>query len=122
MEDLIPLINKLQSVFKTTGMEEIKLPQIVVVGAQVSKLSSETLIVNADFIPYFFFFLLIYVQSSGKSSVLESLVKKSFLPRGTGIVTRCPIILQLNQIKEASKKGKHDSKGCPKHRVHDLLT
>ncbi|XP_021950260.1 dynamin-1-like protein [Folsomia candida] len=83
MEDLIPLINKLQSVFKTTGMEEIKLPQIVVVGA----------------------------QSSGKSSVLESLVKKSFLPRGTGIVTRCPIILQLNQIKEASKKGKHDSKG-----------
>lgn len=34
-------------------------------------------------------------QSSGKSSVIESLVGKSFLPRGTGIVTRCPLILQL---------------------------
>jgi len=35
------------------------------------------------------------LQSSGKSSVLESLVGRSFLPRGTGTVTRCPTILQL---------------------------
>lgn len=35
------------------------------------------------------------LQSSGKSSVLEALVGRSFLPRGTGIVTRCPAILQL---------------------------
>jgi Dynamin family. len=34
-------------------------------------------------------------QSSGKSSVIESLVGRSFLPRGTGIVTRRPLILQL---------------------------
>lgn len=34
-------------------------------------------------------------QSSGKSSVIESLVGRSFLPRGTGIVTRCPLVLQL---------------------------
>ncbi|XP_047498216.1 dynamin-1-like protein isoform X4 [Penaeus chinensis] len=34
-------------------------------------------------------------QSSGKSSVLESLVGRSFLPRGTGIVTRRPLVLQL---------------------------
>lgn len=34
-------------------------------------------------------------QSSGKSFVIESLVGKSFLPRGTGIVTRVPLILQL---------------------------
>ncbi|XP_055735201.1 interferon-induced GTP-binding protein Mx-like [Salvelinus fontinalis] len=33
-------------------------------------------------------------QSSGKSSVLESLSGVA-LPRGTGIVTRCPLLLQL---------------------------
>jgi dynamin 1-like protein len=36
MESLIPIINQLQDVFQTTGMEAIQLPQIVVVGAQVS--------------------------------------------------------------------------------------
>ncbi len=34
-------------------------------------------------------------QSSGKSSVLESLVGYDFLPRGTGIVTRRPLVLQV---------------------------
>src|SRR5690606_23768807 len=34
-------------------------------------------------------------QSSGKSSVLESLVGRDFLPRGSGIVTRRPLILKL---------------------------
>ncbi|KAI8124882.1 hypothetical protein FF38_05829 [Lucilia cuprina] len=67
MEALIPVINKLQDVFNTVGSDSIQLPQIVVLGS----------------------------QSSGKSSVLESLVGRSFLPRGTGIVTRRPLILQL---------------------------
>ncbi|KAK9692630.1 Dynamin central region [Popillia japonica] len=67
MEALIPVINKLQDVFNTVGSDAIQLPQIVVLGS----------------------------QSSGKSSVIESLVGKSFLPRGTGIVTRRPLILQL---------------------------
>ncbi len=67
MEALIPVINKLQDVFNTVGSDAIQLPQIVVVGT----------------------------QSSGKSSVIESLVGRSFLPRGTGIVTRRPLILQL---------------------------
>ncbi|KAI6655244.1 Dynamin-1-like protein isoform X2 [Oopsacas minuta] len=67
MENLIPVINKLQDIFNTVGFEAIHLPQIVVVGT----------------------------QSSGKSSVLENIVGKSFLPRGTGIVTRRPLILQL---------------------------
>ena len=39
-----------------------------------------------------------YLQSSGKSSVLESLVGRDFLPRGTGIVTRRPLVLQLIHI------------------------
>ncbi|KAF8638404.1 hypothetical protein AX17_002229 [Amanita inopinata Kibby_2008] len=34
-------------------------------------------------------------QSAGKSSVLETIVGKDFLPRGQGIVTRRPLILQL---------------------------
>ena len=67
MEKLIPVINKLQDVFNTVGRESIQLPQIAVVGT----------------------------QSTGKSSVLENLVGRDFLPRGTGVVTRRPLVLQL---------------------------
>uniref|UniRef100_A0A6Q2Y4K4 Interferon-induced GTP-binding protein Mx n=1 Tax=Esox lucius TaxID=8010 RepID=A0A6Q2Y4K4_ESOLU len=70
METLIPVINRLQEVFLTVGAEIIQLPQIVVVGS----------------------------QSSGKSSVLESLVGRDFLPRGSGIVTRRPLVLQLVNV------------------------
>ncbi|KAG5942285.1 vacuolar protein sorting-associated protein 1 [Claviceps sorghi] len=66
---LIQLVNKLQDVFSTVGVNNpIDLPQIVVVGS----------------------------QSSGKSSVLENIVGRDFLPRGNGIVTRRPLVLQLN--------------------------
>lgn len=37
METLIPTINRLQEVFLTVGAEVIQLPQIVVVGSQVSQ-------------------------------------------------------------------------------------
>uniref|UniRef100_A0A8C0HPP3 Dynamin-1-like protein n=1 Tax=Buteo japonicus TaxID=224669 RepID=A0A8C0HPP3_9AVES len=37
-------------------------------------------------------------KSSGKSSVLESLVGRDLLPRGTGVVTRRPLILQLVHV------------------------
>ncbi|KAJ8352513.1 hypothetical protein SKAU_G00239890 [Synaphobranchus kaupii] len=37
-------------------------------------------------------------QSSGKSSVLEALSGVA-LPRGSGIVTRCPLILKLKKVK-----------------------
>ncbi|XP_010769850.1 dynamin-2-like [Notothenia coriiceps] len=68
MEDLIPLINKLQDAFSTIGQScNLDLPQIAVVGG----------------------------QSAGKSSVLENFVGRDFLPRGNGIVTRRPLILQL---------------------------
>ncbi|OMO77162.1 hypothetical protein CCACVL1_15181 [Corchorus capsularis] len=39
-------------------------------------------------------------QSSGKSSVLESIVGRDFLPRGSGIVTRRPLVLQLHKIEQ----------------------
>ncbi|CAD6212102.1 unnamed protein product [Miscanthus lutarioriparius] len=39
-------------------------------------------------------------QSSGKSSVLESIVGRDFLPRGSGIVTRRPLVLQLHKTED----------------------
>uniref|UniRef100_A0A7S0VAJ5 Uncharacterized protein n=1 Tax=Polytomella parva TaxID=51329 RepID=A0A7S0VAJ5_9CHLO len=39
-------------------------------------------------------------QSSGKSSVLEAVVGKDFLPRGTGIVTRRPLVLRLVRMDQ----------------------
>ncbi|XP_044503495.1 LOW QUALITY PROTEIN: phragmoplastin DRP1E-like [Mangifera indica] len=43
-------------------------------------------------------------QSSGKSSVLESIVGRDFLPRGSGIVTRRPLVLQLHKTKDGSQE------------------
>jgi dynamin 1-like protein len=43
-------------------------------------------------------------QSSGKSSVIESIVGRDFLPRGTGIVTRCPLVLSLRRIDPPKKE------------------
>ncbi|VDM80230.1 unnamed protein product [Strongylus vulgaris] len=37
-------------------------------------------------------------SSAGKSSVLENIVGRDFLPRGTGIVTRRPLILHLSHV------------------------
>jgi len=64
-------VMKLQDVFNLINAKNaMELPQIVVIGS----------------------------QSAGKSSVLESIVGKDFLPRGTGIVTRCPLVLQLRRL------------------------
>ncbi|GMN62003.1 hypothetical protein TIFTF001_031083 [Ficus carica] len=43
-------------------------------------------------------------QSSGKSSVLESIVGRDFLPRGSGIVTRRPLVLQLHKIEDGAQE------------------
>ncbi|XP_076143574.1 dynamin-2-like [Alosa pseudoharengus] len=74
MDDLILLINKLQHALSSAGQGcNLDLPQIAVVGG----------------------------QSAGKSSVLENFVRREFLPRGSGIVTRRPLILQqINNIEE----------------------
>ncbi|KAI8999046.1 Dynamin central region-domain-containing protein [Trametes punicea] len=67
--EIVNVVNKLQDVFTAVGSSasQIDLPQICVLGS----------------------------QSSGKSSVLENIVGRDFLPRGTGIVTRRPLVLQL---------------------------
>lgn len=71
-QDLIPVVNKLQDIVTTTQVSDIDLPILAVVGS----------------------------QSCGKSSVLENIVGKDFLPRGTGIVTRRPLVLQLINVSE----------------------
>src|SRR3989338_2318799 len=63
---LVEEMNELQQVLGLL-QTDLSLPQIVVVGS----------------------------QSSGKSSVMEQIVGRDFLPRGTGIVTRRPLVLQL---------------------------
>ncbi|OIT04443.1 PREDICTED: dynamin-related protein 3B-like [Nicotiana attenuata] len=69
---VIPIVNKLQDIFAQLGSQStIELPQVAVVGS----------------------------QSSGKSSVLEALVGRDFLPRGSDICTRRPLVLQLIQTK-----------------------
>lgn len=42
-------------------------------------------------------------QSSGKSSVLEALVGRDFLPRGSDICTRRPLVLQLVQTSRRAE-------------------
>ncbi|KAG1330908.1 dynamin-related protein 3A [Cocos nucifera] len=65
---VIPIVNKLQDIFAQLGSSStIDLPQVAVIGS----------------------------QSSGKSSVLEALVGRDFLPRGSDICTRRPLVLQL---------------------------
>jgi dynamin GTPase len=68
MTNMIQTINVLQDKLSPLGINlAFDLPQIAVVGG----------------------------QSSGKSSALENFVGEDFLPRGSGIVTRRPLILQL---------------------------
>uniref|UniRef100_A0A8C9W6R7 Si:dkey-32e23.4 n=1 Tax=Scleropages formosus TaxID=113540 RepID=A0A8C9W6R7_SCLFO len=93
METLIPVINRLQEVFVTVGAEIVQLPQIVVVGS----------------------------QSSGKSSVLESLVGCDFLPRGSGIVTRRPLVLQLVNVPPLEER-KHTEGGMALHVTAVIIT
>lgn len=38
-------------------------------------------------------------QSSGKSSVIQGLIGREFLPRGSDIVTRCPLNIRVHQTK-----------------------
>mgnify|MGYP003683306999 CR=1 FL=1 len=44
-------------------------------------------------------------QSTGKSSLLEGIIGKEFLPKGKGVVTRRPIEIQLCQIQGEEEYG-----------------
>ncbi|GLT92870.1 hypothetical protein SLE2022_106820 [Rubroshorea leprosula] len=58
-------------------------------------------------------------QSSGKSSVLESIVGRDFLPRGSGIVTRRPLVLQLHKTEQGSQEYA-EFLHLPKRRLSDF--
>ncbi|KAL6557330.1 Phragmoplastin drp1e [Orobanche minor] len=57
-------------------------------------------------------------QSSGKSSVLESIVGRDFLPRGSGIVTRRPLVLQLQKTENGQPE--HAEFGHNRRRFTDF--
>ncbi|KAL4465333.1 hypothetical protein ABPG72_017087 [Tetrahymena utriculariae] len=46
------------------------------------------------------------VQSSGKSSLLESITRIDLLPRGSGIVTRCPLEIRFIEDRSQDKDFK----------------
>ncbi|KAK1277618.1 Dynamin-related protein 1C [Acorus gramineus] len=58
-------------------------------------------------------------QSSGKSSVLESIVGRDFLPRGSGIVTRRPLVLQLHKT-DGGKAEYGEFLHAPRKRFNDF--
>jgi len=68
MDHMIQVMNRVQEALASVEIDlDLDLPQIAVIGG----------------------------QSAGKSSILESLVGRAFLPSGSGVVTRRPLILQL---------------------------
>lgn len=72
-DDPLAVVNRLHEVLIGSGLHaDLGLPQIAVVGS----------------------------QSVGKTSVLQSLVGRDFLPRGSGIVTRRPLVLQLRSTQQ----------------------
>lgn len=75
MDTFLPILNSLQELCSSVDSDEsvikiVDLPQIAVVGS----------------------------QSAGKTSILESFLGQPCLPRGYGMVTRCPLILQLRKL------------------------
>lgn len=99
MEGLIGLVNRIQracTVLGDYGGDSAlptlweSLPSVAVVGGQVS-LSSLYALAQSCFLLLLLFGYLklvwcvwLWMQSSGKSSVLESIVGRDFLPRGSG--------------------------------------
>ena len=90
MQRLILMVNRLQQAFSQLSIPYgLDLPQIAVIGG----------------------------QSAGKSSVLENFVGRDFLPRGSGIVTRRPLILQLLTSSEEYGEFLH----CKNQKFTDFL-
>ena len=83
--EIVSVINKLQDVFTAVGSSasQIDLPQICVLGSQSSGKSS-VLEVCLRFSPL--------LLTCSASLMLQNIVGRDFLPRGTGIVTRRPLV------------------------------
>ncbi|KAK3022739.1 hypothetical protein RJ639_045604, partial [Escallonia herrerae] len=92
--EVIPMVNRLQDIFARVGDSPaaMELPQVAVVGS----------------------------QSSGKSSVLEALVGRDFLPRGADICTRRPLLLQLVRTPEAAAGEYGEFRHLPGKKFYDF--
>ncbi|XP_020403929.1 dynamin-related protein 3A isoform X3 [Zea mays] len=90
---VIPLINGLQDIIARLDGDAaagLELPQVAAIGG----------------------------QSSGKSSVLEALVGRDFLPRGPDICTRRPLVLQL--VRHAAPEEWGEFLHVPGRQFHDF--
>ena len=67
---VLELADSINSIFQDHKVEHIKLPKIVVVGT----------------------------QSSGKSSVLNSIIGNEILPTGSSMVTRTPLEIRMKRV------------------------
>lgn len=85
MQNIIPVVNHLQVIFAALESAECSEPAAAG-GPQLPPLPSlmdlpQVAVVGS--------------QSAGKSSILEGIIGQPCLPRGLGMVTRCPLVLQL---------------------------
>nr|CAB3486815.1 unnamed protein product [Digitaria exilis] len=90
---VIPLVNSLQDIIARLDGDAaagLELPQVAAIGG----------------------------QSSGKSSVLEALVGRDFLPRGPDICTRRPLVLQL--VRHSAPEEWGEFLHLPGRRFHDF--
>ncbi|KAF8715984.1 hypothetical protein HU200_026951 [Digitaria exilis] len=90
---VIPLVNSLQDIIARLDGDAaagLELPQVAAIGG----------------------------QSSGKSSVLEALVGRDFLPRGPDICTRRPLVLQL--VRHSASEEWGEFLHLPGRRFHDF--
>ena len=90
-QTLIPLVNKIQDVLLYAGLHNASEDPPSTSG----NLSGNSLTKNLPVIA------VIGSQSSGKSSLLESLVGRDFLPKKNEICTKRPLVLQLVQSSGA---------------------
>lgn len=90
---VIPLVNSLQDIIARLDGDAaagLELPQVAAIGG----------------------------QSSGKSSVLEALVGRDFLPRGPDICTRRPLVLQL--VRHSAPEEWGEFLHAPDRQFHDF--
>jgi dynamin 1-like protein len=92
-KEILRIGNVLNSIF--LNRNEIEIPHMVVVGS----------------------------QSSGKSSILNSILGMDILPTGTNMVTRCPIQLELIQSKTDIKAsfGSYDTTHGTWQNIKDII-
>lgn len=102
MEKLIPVVNKIQDARIQMGCDfDFDLPQIAVIGSQSSGKSSVLEGFVGKWVPSDFDFNFSRHTITMYFDLMFS--SKGFLPRGSGIVTRCPLILQLRHGPEGEK-------------------